>query len=58
MSKQRVLRAQRRNLDAVLEGTQGSRLPRELNIQAESQVGKLQGGGQGRVLQAEFLQKL
>lgn len=47
-----------RNLDAVLEGTQGSRLPREVNIQAQSQVGKLQGGGQGRVLQAEFLQKL
>lgn len=53
MSKQRVLWAQRRNLDSVLEGTQGSRLPREVDIQAESQVGKLQGGGQGRVLLQE-----
>lgn len=42
-------------------GSSESRLPREVAIQAESQVGKLQGAGQGRVLQAEgtqFIQKL
>lgn len=48
-----MLWAQRRNLDSILEGTQGSELPREVSIQAESQVGKLQDGGQGRVLQVE-----
>lgn len=49
MSKQRVLWA----LDSILEGTQGSRLPREVDIQAVSQIGKLQDGRQERVLQAE-----
>lgn len=29
-------------------GPRESKPPREVNIQAESQVGKLQGGGQGR----------
>lgn len=38
---------------SALKGIQEDCLPSEVDIQAESQIGKLQSEGQGRVFQAE-----